>query len=48
MAEELLYGEDKVTTGASSDIQTATHIAYTLVCELGMSDKVSCWFDKLI
>jgi len=40
VAEELLYGEDKVTTGASSDIQTATHIAYTLVCELGMSDKL--------
>lgn len=40
VAEELLYGSDKVTTGASSDIQAATHIAYLLVCELGMSEKL--------
>jgi len=40
VAEELLHGEERVTTGASSDIQQATNIAYHLVCDLGMSDKL--------
>lgn len=42
VAEELLSGSDKVTTGASSDIQAATRIAYAVVCDLGMSDKLGC------
>jgi len=37
-AEELEFNE--VTTGASSDIQAATHIARKMVCEWGMSDKL--------
>jgi len=40
VAEELLHGEERVTTGASSDIRQATNIAYHLVCDLGMSDKL--------
>ena len=40
VAEELLYGEEKVSTGASSDIQMATSSAYQLVCHLGMSKKL--------
>lgn len=40
VAEELIYGPDNVTTGASSDIQNATQIAYMMVTRAGMSDKL--------
>jgi cell division protease FtsH len=40
IAEELIFGYDKVTTGASSDIQMATAIARRMVTEWGMSDKL--------
>jgi len=40
VAEELLYGDEKVSTGASMDIQMATSSAYQLVCHLGMSKKL--------
>ncbi|KAL1297246.1 hypothetical protein AAFC00_004806 [Neodothiora populina] len=40
VAEELIYGPDNVTTGASSDIQSATRIAYMMVTQAGMSDKL--------
>jgi len=40
LAEELFFGHDKVTTGASSDIQQATSIARRMVTEWGMSDKL--------
>ncbi|XP_072937376.1 ATP-dependent zinc metalloprotease YME1L isoform X2 [Epargyreus clarus] len=39
-AEELVYGPDKITSGASSDLQQATAIAGHMVREWGMSDKV--------
>jgi len=39
-AEELVYGEYEVTSGASSDFQTATSLAYSMVTKWGMSDKV--------
>lgn len=39
-AEELVYGPDSVTTGASSDIQHATQIAYQMVTQVGMSDTL--------
>lgn len=38
IAEEIIFGEDKVTTGASSDIKMATDIARRMVTEWGMSD----------
>ena len=40
VAEELIFGREKVTTGASSDIQMATNIAQRMVTEWGMSEKV--------
>jgi cell division protease FtsH len=40
LAEEIIYGEDNVTTGASNDIQQVASIASRMVKEWGMSDKV--------
>merc|ERR1712071_266419 len=40
LAEEIIYGEDRVTTGASNDIQQVANIANQMVTKWGMSDKV--------
>jgi cell division protease FtsH len=40
IAEELIFGPEKVTTGASSDISMATEIARRMVTEWGMSPKL--------
>lgn len=40
IAEEMIFGAEKVTTGASSDISMATQIARRMVTEWGMSDKL--------
>ena len=40
LAEELVFGADNVTTGASNDIQQATAIARRMVTEFGMSDRL--------
>lgn len=39
-AEELIFGYDQVTTGASSDISQATNMARNMVTRWGLSDKV--------
>ncbi|HEV8198034.1 MAG TPA: ATP-dependent zinc metalloprotease FtsH [Gemmatimonadales bacterium] len=40
VAEELVFGPEKVTTGASNDIEQATGIARRMVTQFGMSDKI--------
>lgn len=40
VAEELKFGEKKVTSGASSDIAAATNLARSMVTEWGMSEKL--------
>ncbi|MEE9334409.1 MAG: ATP-dependent zinc metalloprotease FtsH [Granulosicoccaceae bacterium] len=40
IAEELIFGADQVTTGASSDIERATEIARNMVTRWGLSDKL--------
>lgn len=40
VAEEIIFGNDHVTTGASGDIQQVTRIARSMVTEWGMSDEI--------
>ena len=40
VAEEIIFGYDKVTSGASSDIKYATRMARAMVTEWGMSDDI--------
>ena len=40
IAEELIYGVDAVTTGASNDIERATKIAHNMVTKWGLSDNM--------
>src|SRR3974377_681630 len=40
VAEELIFGTEKVTTGASDDIRRATNLARRMVTEFGFSEKL--------
>lgn len=40
IAEDMIFGADKITTGASSDIKQATKMARQMVTEWGMSEKL--------
>ena len=43
-AEELIFGKDKVTGGASSDLNGATGVAEAMVKKLAMSDNLGMKF----
>lgn len=40
LAEEIVFGVNQVTSGASSDLQMATAVAFDMVASLGMSSKL--------
>jgi cell division protease FtsH len=40
LAEEIIYGEDEVTTGASSDLQQVASVAKQMVTRYGMSERL--------
>ena len=40
LAEEIVYGEEEVTTGASNDLQQVTRVARQMVTRFGMSDRL--------
>jgi cell division protease FtsH len=40
VAEEIIYGSDDITTGASNDIERATSIARNMVTKWGLTDKL--------
>ena len=44
VAEELIFGPDNITSGAMSDIQSATRVARNMVTKCGFSDSVGVVF----
>jgi len=40
VAEEIVYGEEEVTTGASNDLQQVANVARQMIAKFGMSDKI--------
>ena len=40
IAEELIFGKDKITNGAASDIQMVTNLSKKMITEWGMSEKL--------
>jgi cell division protease FtsH len=40
LAEEIVYGDEEVTTGASNDLQQVTRVARQMVTRFGMSDRL--------
>ncbi len=40
LAEEIVFGEEEVTTGASSDLQQVSQIARQMITRFGMSEKL--------
>src|SRR5699024_12615338 len=40
VAEEIIFGKDHVSTGASNDFERATAIANKMITECGMSEKI--------
>lgn len=40
IAEEIIYGEEEVTTGASNDLQQVARVARQMVTRFGMSDRL--------
>merc|ERR1719298_236944 len=46
VAEEIIFGDDKVTTGASSDLQQATSMARNMVIRYGMSESLGPMYHE--
>ncbi|PIA34613.1 hypothetical protein AQUCO_03700121v1 [Aquilegia coerulea] len=46
VAEELIFGQEHITTGASSDLHQATELAQYMVSTCGMSDKIGPVYVK--
>lgn len=40
LAEEIVYGDDKITTGAQNDLEKSTKLARRMVTEFGMSERL--------
>ncbi|MGL5080821.1 MAG: ATP-dependent zinc metalloprotease FtsH3 [Microcoleaceae cyanobacterium] len=40
LAEEIIFGEEEVTTGASNDLQQVTQVARQMITRYGMSDRL--------
>ncbi|MEH2183729.1 ATP-dependent zinc metalloprotease FtsH3 [Nostoc sp.] len=40
LAEELIFGEEEVTTGASNDLQQVARVARQMITRFGMSDRL--------
>ena len=48
IAEEIIFGHDKVTSGASSDIEMVTKMAKNMVTKYGMSNELGTIIFKTI
>ncbi|MEW6335758.1 MAG: ATP-dependent zinc metalloprotease FtsH [Acidobacteriota bacterium] len=46
LAEQIVFGEDQITTGAGNDLERATELARKMVCEWGMSHMGPLTFGK--
>jgi cell division protease FtsH len=40
LAEEIIFGEEEVTTGASNDLQQVARVARQMITRFGMSDRL--------
>ena len=43
MAEEIVYGEDEVTTGASNDLQQVAQVARQMITRFGRVTNLVQW-----
>lgn len=46
LAEQLVFGQEQITTGAGNDLERATELARKMVCEWGMSEMGPLTFGK--
>ncbi|OYW05756.1 MAG: cell division protein FtsH [Acidobacteria bacterium 37-71-11] len=46
LAEQIVFGDDNITTGAGNDLERATELARKMVCEWGMSSMGPLTFGK--